>query len=308
LPRILRIRLSVSLFLILLILLGVAGQQLRLFERGWFNVRAWYLEDELRPQSIWLPDYQADIQAKVIEGLGNNLSALSYDSHRNVLVSVTNKPQQLIELSLDGQLLRRLPLKGIADPEAIEYISPGRYVIADEREQRLIEAHIADDTTSFDAAGAPRIALGLDLNGNKGFEGLAYNRKQQRLLVAKERDPLRIYGIEGFPRPNPDAPFDVRISADEVRDASLFVRDLSSLDHDAATDHILALSDESKLLLELDSEGHPISSMSLLTGQQGLKQTVPQGEGVAMDNDGVIYLISEPNLFYRFVPHRPEAM
>ena len=62
------------------------------------------------------------------------------------------------------------------------------------------------------------------------------------------------------------------------------------------------LSDESRLLLEVDRDGRPISSLSLLAGQHGLERSVPQAEGVALDDRGVLYLISEPNLFYRFVP------
>ncbi|EOW1554660.1 SdiA-regulated domain-containing protein [Pseudomonas aeruginosa] len=299
--------LRLTLPLLLLIALGLSAQHYRLFERLWFNLSAWYQQDALRARSVWLPDYVAELQGKVIEGLDDNLSALSYDSERKVLVSVTNQPPQMVELSLDGHLLRRVALHGFSDPEAIEYIGPGRYVIADEREQRLVEAYIAPGAESFDATDAPRVALGLGLNGNKGFEGLAYDSGKRRLLVAKERDPLRIYGIDGFPRTSPQAPFDIRVTADEARDAQLFVRDLSSLDYDAASGHLLALSDESRLLLELDREGHPISTLSLLAGQQGLDHSVPQAEGVAMDDQVVIYLISEPNLFYRFVPRRPEA-
>ena len=38
----------------------------------------------------------------------------------------------------------------------------------------------------------------------------------------------------------------------------------------------------------------------LLRGMNGLKRSVPQAEGLAMDEQGTLYLVSEPNLFYRF--------
>ncbi|MCY1248279.1 putative protein YjiK [compost metagenome] len=63
---------------------------------------------------------------------------------------------------------------------------------------------------------------------------------------------------------------------------------------------MLALSDESRLILELDIDGRPLSTMSLSKGRQGLQKTVPQAEGIAMDDDGTLYLVSEPNLFYVF--------
>jgi len=283
-------------------LLLSAGQEFRLFERAWFNTLAWFQQDERREHGLWLPDYHAEIQAKVVEGLPDDLSALAFDRDRQLLVSVTNQPPQLVELSLDGKLLRTVELRGFSDPEAIEYIAPGLFVIADERDQRLVEVRLASDAQFFDAADAPQLSLGIDLNGNKGLEGLAYDPLNEILLVAKERDPVRIFEIRGFPHRQADAALDVQVTENVERDERLFLRDLSSLDFDEASGHLLVLSDESRLLLELDREGRPISSLSLLAGQHGLTQSVPQAEGVALDDRGVLYLISEPNLFYRFVP------
>jgi uncharacterized protein YjiK len=80
----------------------------------------------------------------------------------------------------------------------------------------------------------------------------------------------------------------------------MFVRDLSSLQYDERSGHLLALSDESRLILELDVDGRPLSTMSLSKGRHGLQKTVPQAEGIAVDDDGTLYIVSEPNLFYVF--------
>ncbi|MDH4556299.1 DNA-binding protein [Pseudomonas sp. BN417] len=293
-------RLVISLLLLVLALLGVAAQQFRLFERGFFNLQEWRHASEWRDRSIWLPDYQVVIEAKPIEGLSDDVSALTYDPDRHSLFTVTNQRPELIELSLDGHLIRRIPLVGFGDPEAIEYISKGVYVITDERRQRLIKVRLDENTRSIDADEAQQLSLGIGLSGNKGFEGLAYDTAGQRLFVAKERDPVRIYEIHGFPHTNPDKPFAVHVVDDPKRDARLFLRDLSSLQYDDRSGHLLALSDESRLVLELNADGRPISTLSLLRGMHGLQQTVPQAEGVAMDNDGNLYVVSEPNLFYAF--------
>lgn len=293
-------RLSLSVVALLLLLLGVFAQEHRLFERAWFNVQQWQQPGKGQEASLLLSDYQVDIEAKVIEGLDDDVSALTYDPDRNSLFTVTNKKPQLIELSLDGEPVRRINLHGFGDAEAVEYISPGLYVITDERRQRLIKVKVDDRTTDLHAEQSQQLSLGLGLNGNKGFEGLAYDSEGQRLFVAKERDPIRIYEIHGFPHRDPDQPFAVHVVDDQQRDAGLFVRDISSLQFDQRTGHLLALSDESRLVLELNVDGKPISSLSLLRGRNGLKRSVPQGEGIATDSQGVLYLVSEPNLFYRF--------
>ncbi|KNX76086.1 DNA-binding protein [Pseudomonas sp. 250J] len=283
--------------LVALLVLGAAGHEFRLFERGWFNLKTWWQPAE---QSIGLDHYQVAIEAQPIVGLDDDISALTYDPDRKSLFTVTNARSELIELSLDGRILRRVPLTGFGDPEAVEYVGPNSYVITDERQQRLIRVRLDDDTLFLDANDAEQLSLGIGLNGNKGFEGLAYDSAGKRLFVAKERDPMMIYEVHGFPHDNPDKPYAVHVVQDRKRDRRLFVRDLSSLQFDERSGHLLALSDESRLVLELDVKGRPLSTLSLRKGFQGLKQTVPQAEGIAMDDAGTIYLVSEPNLFYVF--------
>jgi len=286
------------LLLLVVVALAVVAQQFRLFERLWFNIST---PTKAPAHSLWLSDYEAVIEARHIDGLADDVSALTYDPHRKTLFTVTNQHPKLIELSLEGKVLRQIELVGFGDPEAVEYIAPGRFVIADERAQRLVKVLIDDSTTSINAAEGQQMSLGLEMGTkNKGFEGLAYDLQGQRLFVAKERDPMRIYEVHGFPNLDPGTPNPVQIRDDRKRDAGIFVRDLSSLHYDSLTGHLLALSDESRLVVELDQDGKPISSLSLLPGQHGLKKSVPQAEGITMDDQGVLYLTSEPNLFYVF--------
>jgi uncharacterized protein YjiK len=182
----------------------------------------------------------------------------------------------------------------------VEFISADTYVITDERQQRLIKIHVEQDTTFLDAAEAEQMTLGMHMSSNKGFEGLAYDSVGKRLFVAKERDPMLIYEVQGFPHHNPEKSYAVHVVNNPKRDAGMFVRDLSSLQYDDRSGHLLALSDESGLILELDVDGRPLSTLSLGKGRHGLKKTVPQAEGIAMDDDGTLYLVSEPNLFYVF--------
>ncbi|WP_248739899.1 SdiA-regulated domain-containing protein [Pseudomonas kribbensis] len=294
--------LLIILSVIALIALIAIGQYLRLFERAWFNLQSHWQPHSI--EAINLDQYRVDIEARVIEGLNDDVSALTYDPVRKSLFTVTNKNAELIELSLEGRILRRVALIGFGDAEAVEFISADTYVISDERQQRLIKIHLEQGTTFLDAADAEQMTLGVHMSGNKGFEGLAYDSVGKRLFVAKERDPMLIYEVHGFPHFNPEKSYAVHVINNPKRDAGMFVRDLSSLQYDERSGHLLALSDESRLILELDVDGRPLSTMSLSGGRQGLKKTVPQAEGIAMDDDGTLYLVSEPNLFYVF--RKPE--
>ena len=293
-----------SVALVALIAAVFAGQHYRVFERLWFEIRQTWAPAQLN--AINLGDYQAVVQGQEIDGLEDDVSALTYDPLRKSLFTVTNKKAELVELSLEGKILRRIPLIGFGDAEAVEFIGPDTYVITDERQQRLIKVHLDDSTQTLNAADAEQLTLGINLAGNKGFEGLAYDSSGKRLFVAKERDPMLIYEVRGFPQANPQQPYATHVVNNPRRDARLFVRDLSSLQYDERSGHLLALSDESKLLLELDVEGRPISTLSLKKGRHGLEKSVPQAEGIAMDDEGTVYVVSEPNLFYVFKKPLPD--
>ena len=290
--------LTLCIALVALLAASFAAQHFRLFERTWFQIsQMWH---PANPDAINLGDYRAVMQGKVIEGLEDDVSALTFDPLRKSLFTVTNKKAELIELSLDGRVLRRIALVGFGDAEAVEFIGENTYVITDERQQRLIKVKVDDNTRVLDARDAEQLTLGINPSGNKGFEGLAYDSVGKRLFVAKERDPMLIYEVRGFPQSNPQKPYATHVVSNPRRDARLFVRDLSSLQFDERTGHLLALSDESKLLLELGLDGQPISTLSLKKGKHGLTRSVPQAEGVAMDDEGTVYVVSEPNLFYVF--------
>ncbi|UFH49575.1 SdiA-regulated domain-containing protein [Pseudomonas sp. KNUC1026] len=283
------------LLALFLITLAAVGQHFRWFERGWFNLVHWLAPAE---HALGLADYRVVVEGEPLAGVPSDVSALTYHTERKTLFTITNQRPEVIELSLQGEVLRRVPVQGIADPEAIEYIAGDTFVVTDEREQQLVRIEVGEGALAIDASTAPRLSLGLGRNGNKGFEGLAYDRQGQRLYVAKERDPMRIFEVEGFAEPGFAG--SVHIQENPERDARLFVRDLSSLQFDEVTGHLLALSDESRLVLEIDTSGQVVGSLALHGGASGLLRAVPQAEGMALDEQGTLYLVSEPNLFYVF--------
>ncbi len=81
-----------------------------------------------------------------------------------------------------------------------------------------------------------------------------------------------------------------------------FMYDFSGLHFDNNTRHLLFLSHESNLVAEVSLDGIQVSFAELEKGFLGLKKDIPQAEGVTMDNNGNLYIVSEPNLFYSFKP------
>ncbi|MEL0168516.1 MAG: SdiA-regulated domain-containing protein [Pseudomonadaceae bacterium] len=291
------------LLVVVLLLLGAAAvlHYLHLDALWWHSWRMHQAPPH--HDSLALDHYRADIQAQPISGLTDDVSALTFNPETGTLFAVLNGEPLLVELSVDGQLLRKVRINGVQDMEGLTHVAGNRYVIAEERTQRLLEISLPDGASEVDIDDAPSVTVGLDLNGNKGFEGLSWDARLQRLLVVKERDPLRVLAITGFVDAQPDAPMAVRIEELKAPDSPrLFMRDLSSLSLHDETGHLLLLSDQSNMLVEYDEAGYPRSMMGLWRGMHDLQQTVPQAEGLALDGQDRLYLVSEPNLFYRFVP------
>ncbi|MCY1465245.1 SdiA-regulated [compost metagenome] len=50
----------------------------------------------------------------------------------------------------------------------------------------------------------------------------------------------------------------------------------------------------------MTEDGELISTRNLVGWLSELKHSAPQPEGVTLDKDGNLYVVSEPNLFYAF--------
>lgn len=246
-----------------------------------------------RQGGIWLPDYRLVLETELPGLEEDETSGLTWNPLTGTLFTVTGQNPQLVELSPGGVILRRIRLDGFSDPEAVEALGDGRLAIVDERRRRLAVFHLEPDSEHLDLAEMASYDLGFAEAGNKGFEGLAWNPQTRRLLLAKERDPQ---GLFSLPFPGEDG----AVGVPEPLAMPLLVRDLSSVAIDPRSGHTLLLSDESRLLVELDLQGQPRSFLALFGGLNGLTRGIAQAEGVAMDGEGNIYVVGEPNRFYVF--------
>lgn len=249
-------------------------------------------------------EYRVMIEAHPLAGM-KDASSMTYNNETDTLFTTRNHPAQIVELSRDGEILRRVPVDGIADLEGISHMSGSLFVIIDERLQQIYRVTLEANTTRVDVTNAPRLGLGVLQSGNRGFEGVTWNEARHRLFVAKEKTP-RVFEIDGLPRLMEGQGANLQIREWQPQQPFwLFLRDLSSLSRHDENGHMFLLSDESKMLAEYDEKDRLVGLMPLWRGFNGLTASVPQAEGVAVGRDGAIYLISEPNLFYRF--ERPKT-
>ena len=120
--------------------------------------------------------------------------------------------------------------------------------------------------------------------------------------LVRERKPMRLYEIGGFRATlEGDLSLDIYEHRDLVRN-KVFATDLSSVHYHDETGNLLLLSDESRMIIEFSPQGNVVAYRNLRPGFAGLENRIPQAEGLAMDNAGSVFVVSEPNLFYRFDP------
>lgn len=243
-----------------------------------------------KPSALALSSYKAVIQQKPVAGVESNLSGLTYSAEDRMLFAVINNPPELVWLTTEGQLVGRMPLQGIHDPESIAWSGGNQFQIGSEKDGAVYKTQVDIQRGTMQIISMVKLE-GYDKAKNKGLEGTAWDAKNERLYVAKERKPIMIKEVEmsknGITRALPSA-----ITAS--------VSDVSGLEYHAPTDSLLVLSDESKMILEASSEWRVRDRLFLTAEWSGLRDDIPQPEGIAMDNENNLYIVSEPNLFYKF--------
>ena len=266
-------------------------------DRGLLWVKERFESSAERIESVWLPDYLVDIDAKPLPGMDEDeASDLSFNPQTRTLFAVMGKNPFLVELTLDGDVLRKIPLVGWENPEGLAVLENGLIAIVDERNHDLTLVKVDASTSTLNHDDFPSYDLGKSVKSNKGFEAIAWDPMRQRLIIGEERPPrLFTWSADGR---GPLKGGKQLLPSDE-----LDLRNLSALAVDPRTGHVLVLSADSNMLLELDEKGEQVSFMTLLGAFNGLGSRVPRAEGVTMDDQGNLYMVSEPALFYRFKKH-----
>ncbi len=262
-------------------------------DRGVLWIKEHFESKVEQRESVWLPAYRVDIDGKAFADEDDEASDLAFNPKTRTLFAVMGKNPFLVELSLEGDMLRKIPLQGWENPEGVAVLEDGQLAIVDERRHDLTLVKVDASTTTLNRTDFQSYDLGESDKSNKGFEAVAWDGVRKRLVIGEERPP-RLFTW------NTDGRSPLTGGKQPLANDELDLRNLSALNVDPRTGHLLLLSADSNMLLELDEQGQQVSFMTLLGGFNGLADTVPRAEGVAVDDQGNLYMVSEPNLFYRF--------
>lgn len=251
----------------------------------------------LQPQgsTYHLADYRIT-QSRLLDNAGEELSGLTYSDHNQLLYAVNDSPAQIIELSLEGDVQRIILLQGFSDTEAITHIRNNMFAISQENKHSIAIIDIDGSTRSIDSNSATHIPLsGINYRDpRKGPEAIAWS-EQLGLLVGNEQKPTLISQI----LLDEDWQF---FQLNPTFLEKLPLKDIAGLTFDPVTKHplrLMVLSDESRRILEIDTEGKIYSQLKLTEGFFDRHYLVEQPEGLAMDENQNLYIIGEPNHFLR---------
>lgn len=222
------------------------------------------------------------------------------------------------EYDLDGNKTSNIFIGGClslgaaqCDPEGLTYVGGGQYVVAEERYQDIaLLSQISSssgNTRAYTAyPDAPTISIGPDA-GNRGLEGIAYNRITGEYFGVKETAPQTIWRISnanfGAESATVTALFDPSVlGLDRLSDIAVLSN--GGFGGTAFGDNLLILSGRSFKILEVTQSGSVVGSYDL-SSFRSLVDPANEGgkfEGLTLDDWGNIYLVSDdgdgPNQSY----------
>lgn len=247
----------------------------------------------------------------------NEGSGITYNWDTDTLFVIGDEGETLTQISKTGDFINAMhfdfntsprELRALDDPEGLAYLGGNKFMIADERDVMgrvtsytpgalLTQQDFAASSYSFGPASA-----------NEGLEGIAYDPHDNAVWGIREQNPLSVYKMTGVPEitgiPGSTIvtePIDRRFISrwnTNPLDAPLGVlqaSDIYALSACAAFDldetrrlNLLILARNQSLILEVTRTGTVVDVLDL-SGIGG-NRTI---EGLTMDKDGTLYLISE---------------
>jgi uncharacterized protein YjiK len=194
------------------------------------------------------------------------------------------------------------------NPEGLAYVGGGKFAMAEER-YRQVDLFTYAPNTTLGGAGTQTVKLGTTI-GNVGIEGISYDPSTNGtnglgFIAVKEITPEGVFQTSidfaagTASNGSPSTVNSVNLFDPALANLGDFadvyaLSNLPSLQGQPDFSHLLILSQESGKVVNIDRSGKIYSSLTILANP-GDKLSIPdmQHEGLTMDNNGILYIVSE---------------
>ena len=245
--------------------------------------------------------------------LAQEASGIAYNKDTDTLFVIGDGSTSVVQISKTGQLIDSMTLAlggspqgtSFYDTEGITYIGGGQFVIVEERYRQVnLFTYAAGTTLTFGTPEVKTVKLGTTI-GNIGLEGLSYDPLSGEYIFVKEISP------EGVFQTSIDfvAGTASNGSGSTVNSTNLFNPALAGLSDFADVfalsniispssasqyGNLLILSQEQGKIVNIDRSGNISNSLQLVSDSGNpLSLANQQHEGLTMDLNGVLYVVSE---------------
>jgi hypothetical protein len=243
--------------------------------------------------------------------LAQEASAVTYNKDTDSLFITGDGGRSIVQVSKTGALIDSMTLaldagkpQGTAfyDPEGLTYVGGGKFVLVEER-LRVANLFTYAAGTTLAYSSAQQMKLGTTI-GNIGLEGLSYDPATGGFIFVKESGPQGIFqSTIDFSAGTASNGSPTTVNSINLFDPLLMgladtadVFALSNLPSllPAQHDSLLVLSQESGRIVQMSRTGTVMSSLTLLTDPSDtISISDIQVEGLTMDLNGILYLVSE---------------
>ena len=258
-----------------------------------------------------LPEPTRTTPPDTVSLLAQEVSAVTYNWDTDTLFVLGDGGTAIVQVTKTGQLIDSMTLapgsspQGTTfyDPEGLTYIGGGQFVMTEERDRNAVR-FTYDAGTTLTRADAQTVTLGTFV-GNVGLEGLSYDPQTAGYIFVKEISPEGIFQTTiDFDAGTASNGSPTTVNSVDLFDPALLgladfadvfaLSNLAALLGTADTGNLLVLSQESGRIVETDRSGNILSSLTIVSNP-GNPLTVAnqQHEGLTMDADGVLYVVSE---------------
>jgi len=249
--------------------------------------------------------------------LAQEASGVTYDWDTDTLFVVGDGGTSVVQVSkTDGHLLDSMTLApgpspqgtDFFDTEGITYIGGNKFVLVEERDR---QANLFTYTAGgiLHKTDVQTVKLGTTI-GNIGLEGVSFDPSTNGpagngFIFVKEKDPESVFqtnidfaagtATNGSPSATGSTNLFDPALANLVDFSDVFaLSNLPSLNGQPDSSHLLILSQESGQIINVDRSGNIFSTLTIVSDPGNpLSVSGQTHEGVTMDRDGNLYVVSE---------------